>query len=243
MLFHLAFILIIAGAGITRYFGFDGSIHIREGEDQNKCTTADKYLILEIRNLSGENLFTDSKKLILSPVKKIKYKKDFEVDGKKYSIKFARFLSNAIVFEQIIKNEKEELYLWLRGGHDNKVEFVFNTHIIKISYNSLEIELPFSIKLEDFILERYPGSISPSSYKSNVVLIDEEENVNLPYSIYMNHILKYKGWRFYQSSFDKDEKGTILSVSKDFVGMFVTYVGYIMLFLFIILSVINKNSA
>ena len=60
--------------------------------------------------------------------------------------------------------------------------------------------------------------------------------------IFMNNILKYKGYRFYQSSFDRDEKGTILSVNHDRAGMFVSYTGYIMLFIFIILSLINRNS-
>ncbi|MGB8359053.1 MAG: cytochrome C biogenesis protein, partial [Bacteroidales bacterium] len=32
MLFHIAFIVMIIGAAITRYTGFDGMIHIREGE-------------------------------------------------------------------------------------------------------------------------------------------------------------------------------------------------------------------
>jgi hypothetical protein len=34
--------------------------------------------------------------------------------------------------------------------------------------------------------------------------------------IYMNNILDYEGYRFFQSSFDPDEKGTVLSVSHDF---------------------------
>jgi len=150
---------------------------------------------------------------------------------------------SVMVFDLVYGNKLTELKLWLGQGAANEVKFENENHLINLSYKPLVVELPFSLKLEDFILERYPGSSSPSSYKSNVVLIDEEENVNMPYSIYMNHILKYKGWRFYQSSYDKDEKGTILSASKDFVGMFVTYVGYFMLFLFIILSVINKDSA
>jgi hypothetical protein len=34
----------------------------------------------------------------------------------------------------------------------------------------------------------------------------------------MNNILDYEGYRFFQSSFDPDEKGTVLSVSHDFLG-------------------------
>ena len=60
--------------------------------------------------------------------------------------------------------------------------------------------------------------------------------------IFMNNILKYKGYRFYQSSYDQDEKGTILSVNHDMAGMLVTYTGYGLLFLFIILSLLSKNS-
>ena len=30
------------------------------------------------------------------------------------------------------------------------------------------------------------------------------------YDIYMNHILNHSGYRFFQASFDPDEKGTIL---------------------------------
>jgi len=106
----------------------------------------------------------------------------------------------------------------------------------------LIIKLLFSLKLEKFILKTYAGSSSTSSYKSNVVLIDEKNIKSFSYSIYMNHILKYKGWHFYQSSYDNDEKGTILSVNKDISGMTVTYTGYFMLILFIILSMFNKRS-
>ena len=46
----------------------------------------------------------------------------------------------------------------------------------------------------------------------------------------MNNILDHKGYRFFQASFDPDEKGTILSVNKDFWGTFITYSGYLLLF-------------
>ncbi len=97
------------------------------------------------------------------------------------------------------------------------------------------IELPFSIKLDNFELERYPGSMTPASYSSDVVLIDKEQNINMPYKIYMNHILDHRNYRFFQSSYDQDEKGTVLSVNHD-PGTLPTYIGYILLTLGMIWS-------
>jgi len=102
------------------------------------------------------------------------------------------------------------------------------------------IELPFSIKLVDFKLERYPGSMTPSSYASDVVLIDKEQDINMPYEIYMNHILDHRNYRFFQSSYDPDEKGTVLSVNHD-PGTWPTYIGYILLALGMIWSLFIPN--
>ncbi len=66
--------------------------------------------------------------------------------------------------------------------------------------------------------------------------------VEVPFEIYMNHILKHRGYRFYQSSYDPDETGTVLSVNHDPAGMMITYAGYLLLFLFIVLSIINRKS-
>jgi cytochrome c-type biogenesis protein CcsB len=51
------------------------------------------------------------------------------------------------------------------------------------------------------------------------------------YDIYMNHILNHKGYRFFQASFDPDEKGTVLSVNHDFWGTWITYIGYFILYI------------
>ena len=97
-----------------------------------------------------------------------------------------------------------------------------------IKYGSIISRLPFSIKLNDFIAEKYPGTEkSYSSFKSKVTVEDEEV---FDYDIYMNNILNHKGYRFFQASFDPDELGTILSVNKDFFGTLITYIGYILLY-------------
>ncbi len=111
---------------------------------------------------------------------------------------------------------------------------------IDMSIGAKVIKLPFSIKLVDFQLERYPGSMTPSSYASEVILIDKEQNLTMPYRIYMNHILEHRSYRFFQSSYDPDEKGTVLSVNHD-PGTWPTYIGYILLMLGMLWSLFIPN--
>ncbi|MDH5657383.1 MAG: cytochrome c biogenesis protein ResB, partial [Spirochaetia bacterium] len=112
---------------------------------------------------------------------------------------------------------------------------------ISLRYGSKNIELPFSLHLTDFIVERYPGSNSPSSYESKVILIDPEMNIKEPKRIYMNHILVHRGFRFYQSSFDPDERGTVLSVAKD-PGMIPTYLGYFLMTVGLLFNLFNRRA-
>ena len=99
---------------------------------------------------------------------------------------------------------------------------------ISIGYGSRYYYMPFYIHLDKFELEKYPGSNAPSSFASRVAINDDGHQ--LPYKIYMNHTLDYEGFRFFQSSYDQDEKGTILSVNHDVTGTSLTYIGYVMLF-------------
>ncbi len=97
------------------------------------------------------------------------------------------------------------------------------------TYGSKEILLPFSLFLKNFEVERYPGSNSPSSFASDVVLQDPEMGIQEDRRIFMNNVLKHRGYRFYQASYDTDELGTVLSVNRDRTGTFITYLGYLVL--------------
>ncbi|NOX45389.1 MAG: cytochrome c biogenesis protein CcsA [Chlorobi bacterium] len=113
---------------------------------------------------------------------------------------------------------------------------------LEIGFGADRIELPFAIQLNKFEMERYPGSNSPSSYASEVTVIDKARNIEMPHRIYMNHVLNYDGFRFFQSSFDQDEKGTILSVNHDRWGTTVTYIGYLIMAIGMFFTIFNKSS-
>jgi cytochrome c-type biogenesis protein CcsB len=119
---------------------------------------------------------------------------------------------------------------------------LLNNIKVSIEYGNLPQKLPFSITLRDFQLDRYPGSMSPSSYASEITLTDKETKTVSPFRIYMNNILNYRGYRFFQSSYDNDEQGTVLSVNHDYWGTLVTYIGYLLMLIGMVLTLFNKNS-
>ena len=100
--------------------------------------------------------------------------------------------------------------------------------------------LPFDIELKDFVLTRYPGSQSPSSYESYLRLHNEGTTKDV--KVYMNNVLDIKGYRFYQASYDPDECGTILSVNHDAYGRTITYIGYTLLILGLVLMFFDRHS-
>ena len=103
-------------------------------------------------------------------------------------------------------------------------------------------DLPFSLQLKEFRIEYYPGSHDPSDYISKVVLKDSRNDTETEYTISMNNILKYDGYRFYQSSYDDDLRGSVLAVSHDPWGVGVTYTGYLLLLLSLTGFFFQKNS-
>ncbi len=362
LVIHLALIIIIIGAGITRYFGYEGLMHIRNGQTKNVFRSSETYLFTEVKQGAQQQNFEE--KIFLAPAKEELLQKEYAWQGKPITIAAGNYYPQAkqvlakattgdpfitlvvggqdgrhqfslgwgetkrthdfaisfgdtsltdalqitvqngglmmrfpqrmqvavanddghppyeiegfmplqvmsvhtvgttsfVVKEYIehgrleyqpVTNENEEgvPILAIRvNDQEATVQFgkpyTFNIDsarvTVKIGYKMLE--LPFALKLNKFEIERYPGSNSPSSYASEVVLIDEANNVEMPYRIYMNHILNYGGYRFFQSSYDQDEQGTILSVNHDFWGTLVTYVGYFLLFASLIISFFTRKT-
>lgn len=380
VLFHSGFIVVLIGAAVTRYIGYEGIMHIREGQSSDIIRSSDSYV--QFNAVSGDKTYTTEIKKLMSKISSNDFDMQLEIEGKIAEISYKSYIPNAqktliedpngipmidmtvltqlggpsqillkageshdsktaiiSLNKQVEENDKPTVNIYTKDGKfffisdtntswfrmkDSKsgifeagVEHLFekgklydlgvvkfvpkalfskaketltsasneggrsmqratpSALIVDLSYDgkneeivmygfgkgtqgrkavtnisgvnfNLEwgakiLQLPFSIKLNDFQLERYPGSMSPSSYASEVVLIDEKDGVKMPFRIFMNHILDYKSHRFFQSSYDTDEKGTILSVNND-PGKIPTYIGYFLLALGFILNILNPKS-
>ena len=87
--------------------------------------------------------------------------------------------------------------------------------------------LPFSLTLDRFEIETYPGSNKLKDYVSYLKLSDGKTQKDVVIS--MNHILRHKHYRFYQSDYD-EQGNSVLDVARDPWGIGVTYAGYVLLF-------------
>ena len=365
-IFHVAFIIIIIGAGVTRIFGKEGVIHILTGNSENTYYTAEKYIQIEgdLEVMFAEDIAVTSKTF-----KPLTYA--MNLDGHEVKVKLEEYVSAAkeifvegdqtlieISFlkggsrnDQVIEpgtslnvgglnlavgqsstsdiqiwkedstwmvssalhlqvmematqqigaiheNEPQELklrslYQWDNGAfvirsiqenvrvdvipetdeklaenfpdglrisvHDENGKTLQSGFFPNVSYKpkwlGFDVEgktyhftygpmakqLPFALHLNAFELERYPGSQSPESYASEVMIMDEGEE--WPYRIFMNNVLDHKGYRFYQSSYDSDERGTVLSINQDRPGTYLTYLGYFLLGLGMFLTLFAPGS-
>lgn len=116
-------------------------------------------------------------------------------------------------------------------------------------YGSKVYTLPFKIKLNDFIAEKYPGTLkSFSAFRSKITVEDEKP---FDYEIFMNNVLDYGGYRFFQASYDYTDNHlrdtyepniTVLSANHDFWGTWITYIGYFLLYIGMMAILFDKNS-
>ncbi|MFT5386386.1 MAG: cytochrome c-type biogenesis protein CcsB [Saprospiraceae bacterium] len=370
--FHLSMITIIIGAGVTRYFGSEGMMHIREGNTANTFLSADTYLNFEA--IQGQQKFNFEEPVLFATRGNNRLKRSYVLGGQQIDVEVLEFIPNpqemmvsddngvptikvviggangreeyfvkqgdrariqgtvfnfknvedpiafnikyqdgklsfkagttfnqtqmatqqentlppgqyhplflrslyasgeqSFVFGDFMPNARVTLSsssrkmsststgglrVKVKSGNEEEEQFVFGRKGVEgrprifqlgntalaISYGSKNISLPFGLQLRKFIMEKYPGTNSASSYASEVTLVDARAHLKRDERIYMNNILDYGGYRFFQSSFDKDELGTYLSVNHDFWGTWISYLGYAILTLGMILTFFNKKS-
>lgn len=120
------------------------------------------------------------------------------------------------------------------GGRKGYVHLVVGNKVSSFveQESGREINLPFTLLLDSFRVEYYPGTEAPADYISHIRILrpgQGADSSSCSRTVSMNRILSEQGFRFYQSSFDEDKQGSWLTVNHDPWGIGITYVGYILL--------------
>lgn len=191
-----------------------------------------------VQPLMMRSLYTIGEKRFVFPDPAVKgvvaYESDNDFKAKNHE--------DALVLKVTAEGQEKEVTIIGSKGKIGEAKTVKIGNIdYSFFYGSKAYILPFKIKLNDFIAQKYPGTEkSYSSFESQVTVQDSLKPFD--YNIYMNHVLDHNGYRFFQSGFDPDEKGTILSVNHDFWGTAITYSGYFMLFFAMMAIMFTKHS-
>ncbi|MBK6547122.1 MAG: cytochrome c biogenesis protein CcsA [Arcobacter sp.] len=248
-LFHFSFVVILLGAIITRYVGYEGIMQIPQGTTTNQMISLEPYLQVTVKEgekvvayKEWQNEFTS----LLPELNNFSYKVDFDnnnliIDYKRFQFEKKEQAKMGLLTVDVTLNGKKETIRLpgLSGQLGVPRDLVFDKYTVTLEYGSKFIDLPFAIRLNEFQLERYPGSMAPSSYASEVTVIKDDKTYD--YRIFMNRTLNEGNFLFFQSSYFPDETGTVLSVNND-PGKWPTYFGYFLLTLGLFLNFFDKKS-
>lgn len=248
-LFHFSFVVILLGAIITRYVGYEGIMQIPQGTTTNQMISLEPYLQVTVKDGEKVVAYKEWQKeftSLLPEINNFSYKIDFDnnnliIDYKRFQFEKKEQAKMGLLTVDVTLNGKKETIRLpgLSGQLGVPRDLVFDKYTVTLEYGSKFIDLPFAIRLNEFQLERYPGSMAPSSYASEVTVIKDDKTYD--YRIFMNRTLNEGNFLFFQSSYFPDETGTVLSVNND-PGKWPTYFGYFLLTLGLFLNFFDKKS-
>jgi len=247
--FHSSFVVILFGAFLTRYFGYEVLIPIKEGETVKTGFSTQSYISISIKHKNK----TINK---YYPFKMNGYIKELNFFNKKFDFNNHQLFISYKDFKHIKMNDNKvnlAIFSLKYNGKEKTVKVAENKNYkhninqyieiedlkILINISPQELILPFKVKLNDFKLTKYVGTNSASSYESNIVVYFDKKEI--PYNLYMNNVLEIGNYTFFQSSYFPDETGTLLSLNND-PGKWITYLGYFLLIFGFLLNFFSKSS-
>ncbi|WP_066350800.1 cytochrome c biogenesis protein CcsA [Aliarcobacter skirrowii] len=248
-LFHFSFVVILIGAITTRYVGYEGIMQIPEGVTTNEMISLEPYLQVKVEKdgeVLASNIYQENFTSLFKNFNNFSHKIEFDNNTLVVSYVDFNFVKEQQASMGLLTlnldlngNSQQTRIAGLRGQLGVPKEILIDDYKITLEYGSKFIELPFAIRLNEFQLDRYPGSMAPSSYASEITVIKDDKTYD--YRIFMNRTLSEGNYLFFQSSYFPDESGTVLSVNND-PGKWPTYLGYFLLTLGLFLNFFDKNS-
>ena len=268
--FHSAILLIIVGAGITRFWGLESSLHIQNEQLSSTAISQNQNIIvISDKNGSIEQTFFP---IFISPLND--YTQLFEQYMPSFVAKFLGLFGGEItkgfVPQRIVLNNDEFIVKF--DEFKPAMPPVSHFPMIQLSVSN-ENESISNVLAQNFFDE----TLSEFKFKDNEILISWGARfIKLPFAVFLQEIkmqhypgstnpsnfsvsalilekgtseevqismskpADFKGHRIFLSSFDEDSQGALFTINKD-PGKFLTYAGYALLFAGLIFSLFAKN--
>ena len=136
LLFHLSFIFILIGSGMTRYFGFEGSLHIRNGMHENRVISSESYISVSAQK--DGKLYSVAHPQLISHLGGNQFSFKLNVGGETATVAFKEYLpvatkkvvddANGVpMISMMLSGYGESLSISLKRGESYETaEYVFN---------------------------------------------------------------------------------------------------------------------
>lgn len=239
LLIHAAVIVILAGAGATRYFGYEGVLALRKGAESSRMVSRTNHLQITCGTETGSRRMHFLSGGPHEETMRIRVGTEpWNAEVVEYWPHYRRGATTdetapAALRVRIsapetppVDSAAPSATVILVVGSKREVSVAVGGRLVGLSCGPVPIALPYRIGLEDFVMTTYPGSENPAFFESFVRVFDlEGDGPGRPGRIFTNGPLLYRGFKHFQWSYDKDRQGTILIISRD-PGRLPTYAGY-----------------
>ena len=238
-LIHFGLVLLIIGSAVTSFFGQEMQISITEGQEKNHVefpsifelvlvdTSKEDTDQIHILNLSPQTplisfqsaqikLISSYTNAILNPrgIDSLKYEQlgeEYKLISLPKTYKMSERNIPGMAIEVMDGNVAKRYILW--GGSSVYQSVVINQKSYLIKLRPKRQYLAFSIFLDTFTKQDYPGTSTPKRFISDIQL--KTASGSVPFVIQMNQPLRYNGYTFFQSSFTEDLQTSVFQVVKN----------------------------
>ena len=269
---HLGVLTLLLGSSLTSLFSYEGNMIIGEQSSSNyindyfqneliihQVTNSDQQLIFKrnLTDISANQIIKDNNlpfqievqaiykntqmiKRDQAPDNAVGFAKIFKLEPKKLAADYEENIAS-ISYKILSSNEKSKFFSIFESMPIEQV-FALDDKDYLIEIRKIQTELPFSLFLNDFSKESYPGTNKARNYKSYLTI--QEQNQTWQAVISMNQPLRYKGYSFYQSSYINVNgvEYTVLAVVNN-VGRIFPYISTLIIALGILIHLIQHLRA
>ncbi len=92
LMFHGSILVILLGAGVTRYFSYEGTMHIREDHTSNELVTSDTHILFEARQ--GGKAYRFDEKVNFASLGQNHFKESYQIGKDLIEAELEAFIPN-----------------------------------------------------------------------------------------------------------------------------------------------------
>lgn len=147
-LFHFSLVVIFVGAAITRYYGFEGVMHIREGERSNTIESQEEFITILAKK--EDKLYRAFFPTTLTPLVQEKFKQTLPFEGSDLSVQYVNYIPakdkmdhDRLQVNVNFRGESQQIEVIKNANKEFMIPFSLGGMRFAIEWGSRIVALPF----------------------------------------------------------------------------------------------------